>query len=248
VLADSLRTDLKLFRRIELGDPVLVELRAMTRAHEELTADALMLANRLREQLRRYFPQMLGLGNLHDEPWPGVAEAASQHAALLLPRLRVVHAQQRLCMQRIQALMAHLCAPPAVDPDAAADDGAGMQGHRDATLLLSLPGLGVLTSATMLTEATNPLRQRDYQSLRAQCGVAPVSSKTGKQRQPSVKMRRACNPRLRNATYHWARVSMQRDAHSREHYGRLPRCPRPAPRRPPDELSCAGPLPGVDEG
>jgi hypothetical protein len=36
---------------------------------EELMADALALASRVREQLRRYFPQMLGLGNLHDAPW-----------------------------------------------------------------------------------------------------------------------------------------------------------------------------------
>jgi transposase len=69
VLADSLRTDLKLFRRIELGDPRVVELREMVRAHEELTADVLSLSNRLREQLRRYYPQVLGLGDLHDEPW-----------------------------------------------------------------------------------------------------------------------------------------------------------------------------------
>jgi hypothetical protein len=31
-------------------------------------------------------------------------------------------------------------------------------------------------------------------------------------------MRRACNSRVRNALYHWARVSIQPDPRSREHY------------------------------
>jgi hypothetical protein len=34
-------------------------------------------------------------------------------------------------------------------------------------------------------------------------------------------IRRGCNVRLRNALYHWSRVSMQNDPHSREHYHRL---------------------------
>jgi transposase len=274
VLADALRTDLKLFRRIELGDPLVVELRAMVRAHEELTADAVSLGNRLREQLRRYYPQVLGLGDLHEEPWmwellelaptparakhlprakvqalldkhhirrhsadqvlaalrtkplpvaPGVVEAASGHVALLLPRLRVTHQQRRACMRKLEALMAQLSAPSEDAADGATDETPDPPGPRDAAILLSLPGLGVVTGATMLAEATNPLRHRDYQSLRAQSGVAPVSFQTGKQRRPTVAMRHACNSRLRNATYHWARVSMQHDEHSREHYARLRR-------------------------
>ena len=36
-----------------------------------------------------------------------------------------------------------------------------------------------------------------------------------------VAMRRACNPRLRNAVYHWARVASQSNARTRTHYARL---------------------------
>ncbi|MEO5726090.1 MAG: transposase, partial [Byssovorax sp.] len=57
VLADSLRTDLRLYRRIELGDPVLVELREMVRAREAMVADGMALGSRLREQIHRYYPQ-----------------------------------------------------------------------------------------------------------------------------------------------------------------------------------------------
>ena len=35
VLADSLRTDGSAFRRVRIGDPVLVELRELSRVHEE---------------------------------------------------------------------------------------------------------------------------------------------------------------------------------------------------------------------
>jgi transposase len=47
--------------------------------------------------------------------------------------------------------------------------------------------------------------------LRTQGGVAPVTKQSGKRRQ--VLMRRGCNPRLRHALYHMARVAAQRDPH-----------------------------------
>ncbi len=37
----------------------------------------------------------------------------------------------------------------------------------------------------------------------------------------SVVMRKSCNPRLRNAIYHWSRVSTQCDARSKSHYAEL---------------------------
>jgi transposase len=277
VLADSLRTDLRLYRRIELGDPVLVELREMVRAREAMVADGMALGSRLREQIHRYYPQVLQLGSVYDDRWlhallelaltpaqaarlsrakvasllrqhrvrrltadevletlrekplvvaPGVVEAASAHVRLLLPLLRGNREQLAECDRRIEELMKRVGRSPDVDvcprPDPANGDGSGpARQHRDADILLSVPGLGVLTSATMLAEASTALRDRDYPMLRAQTGVAPVSSQTGKQRKPTVSMRYACNPRLRTAVYHWARVSTQRDAASRAHYARL---------------------------
>lgn len=268
VLADSLRTDLRLYRRIELGDPVLIELREMVRAREALVADGIAIGSRLREQVHRYYPQLLELGSLYDDLWlrellelaptpalaahlkrakvdallrshgvrrvnadqvldalrskalfvaPGVVEAASAHVRLLLPQLRVNREQRSRCEGRIEELMER------VGRDPEADASAPKQQHRDADILLSLPGLGVVLSATMLGEASTALRERDYQMLRSQTGVAPVSSQTGKQRQPRVSMRRACSTRLRNAVYHWANTSMQRDPRSREQYTELRR-------------------------
>lgn len=268
VLSDSLRTDFKLYRRIELGDPVVVQMRELGRAHDALSQDARALGSRLREQLVRYYPQVLALGSVYDEAWlwdllelaptpgdaarlsqgkvasvlrqrrvrrvkadavigklrekalvvaPGVVQAASAHVRLLVPMLRLAHQQLGDCDRQIAGLLEKLRST------AEADDGPGAprKQHRDADILLSLPGLGVLTGATMLSEGTTALRNRDYAILRVQAGVAPVSEQTGKQRRPTVSMRRACNLRLRNAMYHWARVSLQHDDVSRAHYKRL---------------------------
>ena len=68
VLADSLRTDMHLFRKLTIAEPLIVELREWSRIDEELKVERVRLANRLRDQLWRYYPQMLELGDL-DEDW-----------------------------------------------------------------------------------------------------------------------------------------------------------------------------------
>jgi transposase len=60
-----------------------------------------------------------------------------------------------------------------------------------------LPGVGRVVAATVLAEAAEALAERDYQTLRAHGGIAPVTRKSGKKL--SVSMRYGCNPRLRNA-------------------------------------------------
>jgi transposase len=139
---------------------------------------------------------------------PGTSEAAGTHIAVLVPQLRLVHDQRhRTVGRRIDAVLAEL----------AKEDVAGE--HRDVTVLRSLPGVGRLVAATVLAEAAQPLAERDYQTLRAQAGTAPVTRQSGKR--VAVVMRRACNGRLRYAIYHWARVSVQVDARCRAHYDRL---------------------------
>jgi transposase len=276
VLATSLRTDLPLYRRIELGEPALVELRELTRAHEALTADVNALGSRLAAQVHRYYPQVLALGSPYEDLWlwdlleaaptpqqgsrlslakissllrerhirkvtpqqvydklrekplvvaPGVVTAASQHVALLLPMLRVARRQLVDCDRQIKATLDRVGQPAEVANDAGEPE-PGASRPRDAEICLSLPGLGVQTSATILAEASTAVRDRDLPVLRSQAGTAPVSSQTGlqgksKYHRPQVTMRRACNLRLRNAVHYWARVASQTEAASREHYQRL---------------------------
>jgi transposase len=262
VLADSLRTDTRRYRRLQLDDPVTIELREWSRMAEELQEEHCRLTNRLREQLRRYYPQALELTSDVGTDWfadlwcavptpetarkvrkarvaailrrhrirkhsaehvldvlrqqavlvaPGTVEAATAHVRLVLDRLQVVNRQVRECHRHLDELTARLTR--ARD----GDDGAGQGGEqRDATILQSLPGIGRIVLATLLAEASQPLRERDYQALRTLGGLAPVTRQSGKRR--VVVMRQACHPRLRRAFYHWGRVAIQHDPVARKHY------------------------------
>jgi transposase len=116
VLADSLRTDLPRFRKLSVADPLIVEVREWSCIDEELKVERIRLTNRLRDQLWRYFPQMLELGDL-DEDWmldlweavptPAKAARASKAAiarVLKKRRIRRFDANQVLSELRKPAL------------------------------------------------------------------------------------------------------------------------------------------------
>ena len=62
-------------------------------------------------------------------------------------------------------------------------------------------------------------RYQTAHEMQCASGIAPVTRRSGKK--CVVSMRQGCNERLRNAMYHWSRVSVQHDSVSREHYRRL---------------------------
>jgi hypothetical protein len=66
VLADAVGTDRHLFRRVRLDPPRIIELREVGRMHDELREQIGMASNRLRQQLWRFFPQVLALGDCTD--------------------------------------------------------------------------------------------------------------------------------------------------------------------------------------
>jgi transposase len=142
---------------------------------------------------------------------PGTIEAASAHVAMLIPRLRLVREQRLACERRIESLLTEL---------AAKDPAPGQTTeHRDVQILQSLVGVGKRVAAAVLAEASQPLAERDYHALRSLAGIAPVTRQSGKRKQ--VIMRQACNGRLRNALYHWARVAVMHDDHSTSVYAAL---------------------------
>jgi transposase len=140
----------------------------------------------------------------------GVADAVEARIASLVPQLRLVHDQLTKAERRIDHLLVAM---------AEATDEASPE-HRDVAILQSLPGVGRSVAATMLTEATGPLADRDYGTLRAHTGAAPVTKRSGK-RAFLVHMRYACHRRLRSALFHWARTSIQGDAAARAYYDAL---------------------------
>jgi len=263
VLADSLRTDRHAFRRLSVDDAVIVELREWSRMSEDLRQERNRLANRMREQLWRYYPQMLELADDLAAAWfldlwrqaptpakaarlrestierilrahrirrwqaaevarilkqkpltvaPGVAAAASAHIRTVIARMALVNHQLKTAHRKLDKLCDQLVPPEANAPGQHCE-------QRDVVILRSLPGLGRIILAVLLGEACQPLQRRDYHALRCLSGVAPVTRRSGKS---CVVLRRyACNKRLENAVYHWARVAIQHDPSSRRRYAAL---------------------------
>jgi len=179
-----------------VGKLKLAKVKAILQAHRIRRVSAEQVLEQLRQPALRLAP--------------GAAEAASEHVLMLLPRLRLLQDQRAATAKRIRGILEELCTAPA--------DGEGRE-HRDAEILLSLPGIGPVIAATMLAEASQPLRERDYQALRNYAGAAPVTRRSGKKK--VIVMRHACNERLRDALYHWARCSVQNDARAKQHYAEM---------------------------
>lgn len=142
---------------------------------------------------------------------PGSAAAAARHVAVLLEQLRLLHRQLQHCDRRLAALLA-----PAVD----ASSGEGPRPEpSDAEILCSMPGVGIVVAACLLSEAGDALTDGNRAMLRALCGVAPVTKRSGKAL--TVVRRYACNARLRTACHYWGHGAAIFDPHSHRHYTRL---------------------------
>ena len=100
VAAAGLRTDPHLFRPVRGGDPAVIELREWSRLAEELQQERVRPGHRVRQQLWRYYPQLLELADDVAAEWvlelwslaPTPAEAARLREATiaeLLSRHRV---------------------------------------------------------------------------------------------------------------------------------------------------------------
>jgi transposase len=260
VLGDALRTDPRCLRRLASVDPVVIELREWSRIAEDLSQERTRLANRVREQLWRYYPQILDITDDIAADWflelwafmptpdkarrvreatvakllkrhrirridaagvldrlrappvvvaAGTTEAATAHIKAVAARLALVNRQLRQAQDRLDRLTEQLAASGDTEPGQNAE-------QRDVTILASLPGVGRIVLATLLAEAFDPLRRRDYHALRCLCGVAPVTKRSGKTR--IVIRRLAAHRRLCDAVYHWARVAVQHDPTSRAKY------------------------------
>lgn len=141
---------------------------------------------------------------------PGVREGVVPRIQALLRQLELVYAQRQEAKQRLEVgLQAMADATPTEN----------IREHQDVEILQSLPGIGTRIAATMLAEAAEALRGRDYHALRMLGGVAPVTKRSGKAR--VVQMRYACNGRVRFALRCWATNAIQRDPRARVHYDRL---------------------------
>jgi transposase len=102
-LSSSLRTDRRAFHEVSLASPAIIELREWSRMADDLSADKIRHANRLREQLQRYYPQMLQFdSNLAEEWFLSLWEAAPTPAKAA--RLRQGTVEKLLKRHRIRRI------------------------------------------------------------------------------------------------------------------------------------------------
>jgi transposase len=69
VLADSLRTDRPAFRRVQLDDPLVLQLRELAHVEADCQRDVSRLTNQLRDQVYRIAPPLLSWCPAADEAW-----------------------------------------------------------------------------------------------------------------------------------------------------------------------------------
>jgi len=113
VLGHSLRTDRQAYRRLRIDDPLVILLREWLGMYEDLVQERTRLANRLRSQLWRYYPQAEELTQDVMDNWfldlwellptPAKAERASEKAVahiLKNHRIRRLDAAQVLSVLR----------------------------------------------------------------------------------------------------------------------------------------------------
>ena len=191
---------------------------AVLRAASTPAAQRRMSERRLERLLRNHRIRRLTATQVYDvlqQPAvftaPGVADAVAAHLEILLPRVELIAAQRREAERQLERMLQALEQemPPAGD----------QREHSDIAIVRSMPGIGTRVAARMLAEASQPLVDRAYHVLRACMGVAPVTKQSGRRR--TVSMRYACNVRLRNAAYHWARTGAQKDPASGTYYTTL---------------------------
>src|SRR5215210_7353700 len=100
VAAAGLRTDPHLFRPVQASDPAVVELREWSRLAEELQQERVRLGNRIRQQLWRYYPQLLEVSDDVTAEWVlalwAMAPTPAKAARLREPTIAKLLKQHRI--------------------------------------------------------------------------------------------------------------------------------------------------------
>jgi hypothetical protein len=231
-----------------VDDPTVIELREWSRIAEELAQERNRLANRIRQQLWRYYPQMLQVADdLAAEnflaPWelaPTPAHAVRIDEASLAKVLKA-HRVRRISAaaapHQARRRTGAIGQPPDQGSRTKARDalrstrttwrrrtreraGAEIQAaRRDGPALLAGGGKDQPRRA-----ARRGRRALASPRLSGPAGLVRRRPGHPPQRQGGLVSRRsACNERLREAVYHWARVAMQTDPECRQRYAALRR-------------------------
>jgi transposase len=248
VLADTARTHRRRVHWLADSDDLLAQLRVLVGFDNDLAVDVNRTTNRLRDALTSVAPGLERvLGDRLDHPaaravlarWPTpTALRAAGPALRRLCRKQAPRAGDRLADELVVALAAQTVTVPAETTlgrviAELADElerlysrRARLAGeieevflaHPFAQLLISMPGIGTKTGATILTEIGDGTAFPTAGHLAAYAGISPVTRQSGTSLRDETRARHG-NHRLKNALFLAAFCSL-RSPDSKAYYAR----------------------------
>ncbi len=188
VLASSLRTDRHCFRRLQALEPLVVELREWSRMADELKEERNRLTNRIRQQLWRYYPQALELGEDPGADWfldiwalaPTPADAARLTDKKLARVLsanrirRITASEARSILARPALTVAPGTAEAAKAHIAAVSERVRLVNRQLKEVTRRLDALVDQLATAPEAEPGQPIEQRDAAILRSLPGVGRI--------------------------------------------------------------------------
>ncbi|CAI8008801.1 Putative transposase y4uE [Geodia barretti] len=241
MLARALRADPDLFRRVELEKPLVLQLRERTRTINELTCQRTRLCHQIRQQLWRYYPQLLAIPDLLNQlthPWFRELWNKAKTPALAL-KLRVSTLAKLLKKHGIRRLNAKglweiLHAPAlTVAPGAACRALQSLFAQAHTTNQLLAQARQDVRELLKAFSQAHPDDERpdDMTLFRSLPGVGGYVLSTlfaeafdllQRRDYPALRATRlGVDHELRNALYHWARVAAVHDPLSKARYRAL---------------------------
>lgn len=247
VLADALRTDLAKFRSVPTPDATTVQLREISRWHDELGSDLRRASNRLRALLHRYFPSLLELCPAADEPWfwdlVRLAPNPTRARTIRASRIEAVLKKHRKrAVTAVEVTAAFRAVPLCIAPGTAASLELRVLGllpqlaATHANLIVCRKRLQELvTESGRLGEIVDShpgldiiltalILAEGHQSLadrdlpRLRAQVGTAPVTRRSGKANATRMRRACNRRLRQGVRQWAFSAARCDPYARALY------------------------------
>lgn len=248
VLADTLRQEGWRWRPLAVPSELLAELRAVVRYRQQTKHSQLVVESQLAAVLENYHPAVVALFSsvdrdaslafLRDYPTPQAASRIGQ--ARMASFCRRIGYSGRVPPERlVERLRAHLLSGSTGSVAGHSYAALGLaerlallntqlkavnkqivavfEQHPDAEVFASFPATGNVIRAELLAEIGEDRGRFPHVSaLLAEAGLAPVTLASGKIQR--VRIRRACNRRLRATCTSWAYVLKRIDPTSRERY------------------------------
>lgn len=248
VLADALRTDGWRWRPLAAPSPLLAEIRALTRHRRQVSRVQVRAEEQLRATLEAFHPAIVDVFSTVDRTatlellraYPTPAKAARVtpdrmarfcrrigYSGRVDPRVLHERLQRRLMSAADGSIAGHSAAALALADQVELlnaqlktyDDRILelFESHPDSEIFASFPAVGRVLGPALLADIGED-RQRfpTHQVLLAEAGLAPVTLASGKVQR--VRIRYACNKRLRSTCDSWAYTLKRIDEPTRQRY------------------------------